>query len=249
MGESHGNVIIGNDEAIFPYITSCNIACGFHGGDPIHMERTIRLALQHGVQIGAHPSYPDRDGFGRRKMHLSREDLKAVLVYQISALCGMTASLGGVVRYVKPHGALYNIAADEEAEARTVIEALIACDSNLALMGLPDSAMEYSARQEGIQFIREAFADRRYDSNGKLVPRSAHNAVIDDPSEAAQQVLLLVQEQKVVARDGQTISVHADSICVHGDHKNTLDILIAIDVHFRRYGIAKKSVPIVVIGH
>ncbi|HLF64606.1 MAG TPA: 5-oxoprolinase subunit PxpA [Saprospiraceae bacterium] len=241
LGESYGNVIIGNDAEIFPYITSCNIACGFHGGDPVHVERTIKAALQYGVQIGAHPSYPDRENFGRKKMHLPAEELRAVIRYQLAALIGVTRALGGRVSYVKPHGALYNVAAESAAEALVVIESAQSMDENLAMMGLPGSAMEEAAKIKGIQFIAEAFADRRYQSNGRLVSRSIDGAVIEDPDDAAEQVLSIILKQRVSSIEGTLVPVIAQSICVHGDHPNTLTILIKLDKIFKEQHIQKIS--------
>ena len=159
MGESFGNFKIGNDEAIFPFITSTNIACGFHGGDPFHIENTIKNALEHQVSIGAHPSYPDLQGFGRRKMILQKAELKAILKYQIGAIKSMTESLGGTLKYVKPHGALYNMAANDEAETIVIIESIQEIDSDLMLMGLAGSITEKVAKREKIPFVPEAFAE------------------------------------------------------------------------------------------
>jgi UPF0271 protein len=241
MGESYGNRIIGNDEAIFPHITSCNIACGFHGGDPAHMDKTVRLALEHGVQIGAHPSYPDRENFGRKKMKIPPGELRAILQYQIGALCGMTAALGGRVRYVKPHGALYNTAAEDVPEARVIVEAVMSMRGELALMGLAGSAMEQVARDSGLFFIAEAFADRTYQANGTLVPRNIKGAVIDDPQAAAAQAVAVVIEHKVTTLSGEVIPVIARSICVHGDHPHTLAVLHGIDEAFKKHGIEKRA--------
>jgi len=225
MGESYGHFKIGNDQLIIPYITSCNVACGFHGGDPLHIEHTIQSALEHHVQVGAHPSYPDLQGFGRRPMKLSTDELTATVKYQVAAIKGVTESLGGKLQYVKPHGALYNAMAMDEKEALTVIKAIQAIDDQLAIMGLAGSKVEYLAKKMSIPFIREAFADRRYTSAGTLTSRSNKNAVINDPQEAAEQVLSIVQENKVFSDEGKTITIHADSVCIHGDNPKAVDIL------------------------
>ena len=174
MGESYGRYQLGNDEKMMSYISSCNIACGFHGGDPLVMERTLQQAIEHGVQIGAHPSYPDRSGFGRRKMDVDKQELKAIIKYQIAAIQGMAQSLNAKVSYVKPHGALYNRAASDPIEAATILKAIHEIDPELILMGLAGSLVEAMAHEKGQPFIAEAFADRRYDKNGQLVARSIH---------------------------------------------------------------------------
>lgn len=241
MGESFGQYIIGNDDDIFPYITSCNIACGFHGGDPYHIEKTIRKALEYGVQIGAHPSYPDLQGFGRRKMTIGKDELKSILKYQISALKGMTESLGGILKYVKPHGALYNTAAVNEAESYTIIEAILEVDSQLILMGLAGSNMEAVTKKENVPFIPEAFADRLYTTEGKLMPRQLQGAVIHDAKKAAEQVLRLVQENEVISNEGTAINIKAKSICIHGDNPNAINILQEINRIFQNHHISKKA--------
>jgi len=241
MGESYGQFKIGNDDKIFPYITSCNVACGFHGGDPLHIETTIKKALEHGVKVGAHPSYPDLAGFGRRKMELPKAELKAVLKYQISALKGMTESLGGRLGYVKPHGALYNAAANSETDSLTIIEAVREVDSNLILMGLAGSTTEEVASQEQMPFVAEAFADRKYLADGKLMPRARAGSVLNDPALAAEQVLSIVQHHKVKSDTGVAVNISAQSICIHGDNAAAVIILQAIDRAFEQNDITKKS--------
>ena len=239
MGESYGHFRVGNDAAIFPYISSSNIACGFHGGDPYHIEKTIQLALEHKVRIGAHPGYPDLAGFGRRKMELPLAELKAIVKYQVSALKGMTESLGGSLAYVKPHGALYGTAAKDEAIALTIIEAIREIDESLAFMGLAGSIMEEKAKELDRPFIAEAFADRAYREDGKLMSRSLNGAVIHDADKAVKQVLDLVQKEAVVTADGPTINVKAHSICIHGDNPGAVTILQAIEAAFQKEGIVK----------
>lgn len=230
MGESYGNFKVGQDEAIFPYITSCNVACGFHGGDPLHIEQTIKQAIQHKVKIGAHTSYPDLQGFGRRKMQIKAEELKAIIKYQIAVIQGLSESLGGKMSYVKPHGALYNSMADNEEEALVVIRAIQEFNPNLALMGLAGSLVEDIAKQEKIEFIAEAFADRRYNSQGKLASRNQANAVITNPAEAQKQVLSIIEKQEVETIEGNLIKITAQSICVHGDNPAVLEILKALQM-------------------
>lgn len=244
MGESFGNYTIGNDEKVFPYITSCNIACGFHGGDPLHIEKTIKGALAHGVQIGAHPSYPDLAGFGRRYMQIKADELKAIVKYQVAALKGMTESLGGQLAYVKPHGALYNTAAKQKTEALAIIEAVQAIDSSLILMGLAGSPIEALAREIGIPFVAEAFADRKYMSDGSLRSRTLDEAVIEDPKEATAQVLSIVLDQRVQTYEGSSLPLKAQSVCIHGDNRQVEALLQAIDIGLTKAGVLKTAFSI-----
>lgn len=241
MGESYGNFSIGNDKAIFPYITSCNIACGFHGGDPWHIEKTIQGALAYGVQIGAHPSYPDLAGFGRRKMQIKPDELRAIVKYQVAALKGMVESLGGKLTYVKPHGALYNTAAHQEDEALAIIKAIQEIDNELYLMGLAGSPIADLAQKLQIPFIAEAFADRKYMSDGKLRSRSEIGAVIDAPLQAAQQVVDIVLQNRVETYEGEIWPLQAQSICIHGDNPAAVAVLEAIDEQLSLNKITKSA--------
>jgi len=244
VGESFGHFQIGNDNKIFPYISSCNIACGFHGGDPYHIQKTIDLALKHNVMIGAHPSYPDRQGFGRREMQLPDFELTATLKYQIAALKGMVEAAGGKLNHVKPHGALYNSAVTKEPLARIIIQTMKSFDSNIALMGLAGSNIERLAKNEKLKFISEAFADRRYTSMGQLASRAEANAIISDPEDAARQVLNIAINNSVETIDGNSIEVSADSFCVHGDNPNAENILIKIRELLKSEGIEVKATDI-----
>ena len=226
---------------LFPFITSCNIACGFHGGDPTHMENTIKNALKYNVQIGAHPSYPDQAGFGRRKMKLEATELKAMLKFQITTLTSMTDSLGGKVSYVKPHGALYNTAADNKEEATVIVEAIKEIGDELALLGMAGSEMEAVAQNQGVPFFAEAFADRKYNSRGRLLSRDLPDSVIEEPNEAVAQVISLVLDQQVHSDQGTNVAVNAHSICVHGDNAQALIILQAIDQALQERKILKKA--------
>ena len=241
MGESFGQYKIGNDEAVFPFITSSNIACGFHGGDPVHIEKTIMNAIKYGVQIGAHPSYPDRAGFGRRYMKIKKGDLKSILKYQVAALKGLVESHGGQLKYVKPHGALYNQAAKEEAETLVIIEALQEMDDKLILMGLAGSVTDEICKKENIKFVAEAFADRQYEKDGSLMSRTKKGSVIHDPNKAAAQVLSIVMDKCVYADDGTPVPVEAQTICIHGDNPSVVDILKKIDQQLTEKGILKKG--------
>lgn len=225
MGESFGNYIIGNDEAIFPYIDSCNIACGVHAGDPYHIEKTIDLALTNQTRIGAHPGYPDLQGFGRRVIPISQAELSSYIKYQIAALKGMVESKGGKLAYVKPHGALYNEIAKNEEVAKTVYSAIRSIDKSLAIMGLAGSHVGGILAEMNIQYIPEAFADRQYEADGKLRNRSLAEAVIHDGAKAAQQVLSIAKEGKTYSLDGSEVPIQAKSFCIHGDNPAAIDIL------------------------
>jgi len=224
MGESYGNYSVGQDELLMPYITSCNIACGFHGGDPYHIERTIDLALEHNLRIGAHPSYPDRQGFGRRKMVIPPYELSSLIKYQVGAIKSMVESKGGQLSYVKPHGALYNSIAHDLDEAKTVIHAIQEIDTTLQLMLLAGSPAVSLAQGLGAQVIEEAFADRLYESNIRLMSRSVSGSVIIDPDQALEQVLSITERHQIVCADSTVQSLMAKSICIHGDNPHAVDI-------------------------
>jgi len=241
MGESFGNYKIGNDLDIFPYITSSNIACGFHGGDPLHMERTIMESLLHHVQVGAHPGFPDLAGFGRRKMDLPAAELKAVVKYQVAAIKGVAESLGTSVVYVKPHGALYNLAADDESISLTLVKAVREMDPELMMVGLAGSLFQEICTTEGMRFVPEAFADRKYEANGRLRSRSLEHAILQDANTAVAQVMEIVLNKQVIAHDGTLVPIIAQTICIHGDNPAAVNILLALDTAFEQQGIIKKG--------
>ena len=241
MGESHGNFKVGRDTEIFPHITSSNIACGMHAGDPYHIERTIDLALQHGVQIGAHPGYPDLQGFGRRVIPMKRDELKAYIKYQVAALRGMVESAGGRLAYVKPHGALYNEMAANESEAATVIAGIKAIDPELIVMGLAGSHVGRIAAEANMAFVAEAFADRRYEADGKLRSRLKDQAVFDNAEEAANQVVSITLDGHTQTLEGEKVNIQAQSFCIHGDNPAAIDILQSITEQLAAKGISKEA--------
>lgn len=220
LGEGFGAYKFGNDEDLLDVVSSANIACGFHGGDPTVMAHTVAIAANRGVAIGAHVSYPDRVGFGRRFVDVSSEDLKWDIVYQIGALDAMAQVAGTKVRYVKPHGALYNRIAVDEVHGRAVVEAIVGFDSSLALLVLPDSAVIPIAKAQGIKTITECFADRAYTEDARLVPRSHPGAVIHDDDAVVSRALRMATDGTVVSLDGTTVRVEARSICLHSDTPN-----------------------------
>lgn len=217
LGEGYGAWTMGDDAAMLDIVSSANVACGFHAGDPAGILATLRQAAHRGVAVGAHVSYPDRVGFGRRAMQIDPDDLAADVIYQIGALQGMARAAGTRVAYVKPHGALYNTIASDLRQGDAVIAAIRAIDPSLILMGLAGAPILSRAREAGLATVAEAFADRAYTAQGTLVPRGQAGAVLHDPGTIAARMVRLATEGLVQAVDGSTLRLAADSICVHGD--------------------------------
>ena len=217
MGESFGAWRMGQDAEVMPWITSANIACGFHAGDFSTMQQTVLLAKQHGVAVGAHVSLPDLQGFGRRELRVTPEEAYAMTLYQIGALSAFTKAAGTRVAHVKPHGALYNMAAKDAALADAIARAVRDFDKELILVGLAGSALPAAGAAIGLRVAHEAFADRRYEADGSLTPRREAGAVIHDINVAVAHALQIATKKSVETRDGTTIDVCADTICVHGD--------------------------------
>jgi len=225
MGEGFGPWKMGNDAALMPFISSANIACGFHAGDPVVMRDTVRLALAHGVAIGAHPGYPDLQGFGRRSLSLPPDEVYTMVLYQIGALQAITAAEGGVLHHVKPHGALYNSAARQRDVAEAIVQAICKIQhAELILYGLSGSLLIQVAEANGLRVCHEAFCDRSYQSDGSLTPRNLSGAVIEDAAEAARRALQLAKLQNIETTDGTLIATPCDTICIHGDGGNAVAI-------------------------
>ena len=222
LGESFGAYTLGRDQDILRIITSANIACGFHAGDPEVMRKTVGLALKNGVAIGAHPGFPDLVGFGRRNIAASPAEVYAMMVYQIGALAAFAKAEGAKLRHVKPHGALYNMAAADEKLAEAVAEAVYKVDGELVLFGLSGSWMIRKARALGLKAAEEVFADRTYQKDGSLTPRREPGAVITDENASLAQVLGMVKDKTVKSLQGEIVSITADTICVHGDGEHAL---------------------------
>ena len=222
LGESFGRYTLGMDEKIMEVISSANIACGFHAGDPMVMERTVRLAAEAGIAIGAHPGFPDLMGFGRRNMAVSPEEARAYILYQLGALDAFLRPMGIRMRHVKPHGALYNMAAADEQLARAICGAVKDFDPELRLVGLSGSLLIHAAEKTGLRAISEVFADRAYEADGSLVSRRKPGAIISDEREALRRVIRMVKEGKVKAINGEEIAIRAESVCVHGDGEKAL---------------------------
>ncbi|TAJ46168.1 MAG: LamB/YcsF family protein [Herbiconiux sp.] len=228
LGESYGTWTLGDDRSMLGLVTSANVACGFHAGDPAHLLETLRLAAAHRVDVGAQVSYPDLRGFGRRDLDLPAADLTADIIYQIGALQALATVAGTRVRYVKPHGALYNRIVHDERQAAAVVEAVVALDPALALVGLPDSEVGRLAEAEGLRFVPEAFADRAYRADGTLVSRTEAGAVLHDRDEIAERMLRLAAEGVITSIDGTDIALSAETICVHGDTPDAVGIARAV---------------------
>ena len=228
LGEGFGAWRLGDDEALLDVITSANVACGFHAGDPSTLARTVALAARRGVRVGAQVSYPDLVGFGRRRMDVQADDLTADVLYQIGALHAFCRANGTRVSYVKPHGALYNRIVDDDVQARAVVEAIVRWNDDLPLVTLAQSVAAEVAEAAGVRVVSEAFADRAYRSNGRLVDRRDADAVLTDPVEIATRVVRMVRDGVVRAIEGVDVTIHADSICVHGDTRDAVAIARAV---------------------
>ncbi|SCY93471.1 LamB/YcsF family protein [Alkaliphilus peptidifermentans] len=223
LGESFGNYTIGNDEEVLGFVTSVNIACGYHAGDPVVMDKTVKLALDNRVAIGAHPSLPDLMGFGRRNMSISDKEARSYVIYQVGALDGFVKAHGGELKHVKPHGALYNMAATDYKLARAIAEAVYMVNPQLILIGLANSELIKAAKDVGLKSGNEVFADRAYNNDGTLVNRGNNGAVIHDVNECISRVIKMIKEGKVNSIEGKEILINADTVCIHGDNKIALD--------------------------
>jgi len=226
-----------NDQALLQLVSSANIACGFHAGDAQTMLQSVRWALQYGVAIGAHPSFPDRENFGRTAMQLPPETVYAQVVYQLGALAAIARAEGGKMVHVKPHGMLYNQAATDPALADAIARAVHSVDPALKLVGLAGSELIRAGARLGLATSQEVFADRRYQSSGNLVPRSQPDALIESDELALQQTLMMVQQQKVVSREGVAVPVQADTVCLHGDGEHALAFARSLREAFRQQNI------------
>lgn len=241
MGEGFGRYVIGNDEAVMPLVSSANVACGFHASDPSTMLRTVKLAKEYGVAVGAHPSFPDRVGFGRREMSASPAEIRDDVMYQLGALMAFCKAEGVPLRHVKPHGALYNLAARAIEVATAIAAAVRSVDPSLVLVGLCGSAMAAAARDAGLKFAAEAFADRGYGKDGRLVSRREHGAVLDDPGVVAERVVRMVRDGEVTTVEGAVLSIDPKTVCVHGDTPGAVELLRAVRRRLEMEKIGVKS--------
>lgn len=242
IGESFGVYRIGQDELVLTHVTSANIACGYHAGDPATMYKTIKIALEKDVGIGAHPGYPDLLGFGRRPMQMEPRDIYYMVMYQIAALKGMAEGLGGSIQHVKPHGALFNTAAQEPAIAEAIAEAVYHTTPDAILFGLAGSELVLAGQRLGLKTANEVFADRTYQPDGRLTPRTREKAIIHDVHLALEQVVRMVEEKRVIAVDGSSVHIEADTICVHGDEPNALLFVEQLKTELKKNYIHVESI-------
>jgi UPF0271 protein len=226
-----------DDGALLPYVTSANVACGMHAGDPTTMDQTVELALSRGVRVGAHPGYPDRENFGRVTVEMASDEIENLVVYQVAALQGFVRSRGARLTHVKPHGALYHRGAEFPDVARAIAEGVRRIGTQLVLVGAAGSMLIGAGREAGLPVAEEAFADRRYRADGTLVPRGQPGALLTDPDEAAEQAVRLARDGVAIADDASTIPVRADTICLHSDTPGAAEIAKKIHERFRTTGI------------
>lgn len=241
MGEGFGPWQMGNDAALMQYVTSANIACGFHAGDPLVMRKTVRLALKYHIAIGAHPGFPDLQGFGRRDIGMTPDEVFAMVLYQIGALEAIVRAEGGALHHVKPHGALYNMAAKDQKLADAIARAVQQAGTDLVLYGLSGSALVQAGEAIGLRTASEVFADRTYQGDGSLTPRSSPGALIEDMPTAVAQALQMVRKQSVVSTSGQAVALVSQTICLHGDGAHAVKFAAAVNTAFKEAGIVMKA--------
>lgn len=237
LGEGFGTYNAGNDEEIMKSITSANIACGFHAGDPLIMEKSVKLAMKYGVAIGAHPGFPDLMGFGRRKMEVTAEEVRDYVIYQIGALMAFAHSVGENVQHVKPHGALYNMASWDYELAFAIAQAVHDVDKSLIIVGLSGSQILRAGKNVGLRVASEVFADRGYMQDGKLLPRNVEGAVVDDVEKILDRALEMVENGTITTVNGSKIKVEADTICVHSDTPKSMEITKKLKEALVHHGI------------
>jgi UPF0271 protein len=240
VGESFGRWTLGDDAAVLAAVTSANVACGFHAGDPPTLRRTCELAAARGVALGAQVSYRDLAGFGRRFMAVPPAELRDDVLYQLGALAGFARVAGTAVTYLKPHGALYNAVVTDEGQAGAVVDAVADFDPGLAVLGLPGSALLRAAAAAGLRAVPEAFADRGYTAQGRLVPRAEPGALVADPMAVAERAVRLVTQRELLAADGTSVAVAAESVCVHGDTPGAAAIARAVRAALERAGVVVR---------
>ncbi|MCM3174720.1 5-oxoprolinase subunit PxpA [Paenibacillus sp. MER 99-2] len=242
LGESYGIYQMESDEAILPLVTSANIACGFHAGDPGTMRRTVELAMEHHVAIGAHPGLPDLQGFGRRRMEITPREAYDMVVYQMGALDAFVRAQGGQMHHVKPHGALYNMAADDAGLAEAIAEAIYQVQPELYLYGLAGSAMIEAADRIGLRSVSEVFADRTYGADGRLTPRSQEGALIQHIEQSLAQILRMVKQGLVDTTAGTSVPIKAETICIHGDGAHALTFARQIRAMLEAEGVTLSAI-------
>ena len=241
LGEGYGRWALGDDAALLEVVTSANVACGFHAGDPATIDRTVRAAVERGVAVGAQVSYPDLVGFGRREIDVPPDELTADVLYQLGALEAFAKAAGSRVRYVKPHGALYNRIARDPVQAAAVVEAIRRYDPALPLLTLPGSVAMEAAGEAGIPSVGEGFADRAYTAEGRLVSRREPGAVLHDPEQVAARAVVMATEHRVEAAGGEQVAVEVRSLCVHGDTPGAVDLARAVRTALEHAGVTLEA--------
>lgn len=244
MGESFGSFVMGMDSEVMPHITSANIACGMHAGDPAGIVKTVRMAAEHGVGVGAHPGLPDLVGFGRRKMDITREEVHSDVLYQVGALKSIAEAHQAVLQHVKPHGALYHMVLEDESIARGVAEAVAKIDPSLicvTLAGPKGDLMSRVCGETGLRVAREGFPDRAYNSDGTLVSRRLPGAVVEDPQEVAQRALRMAKDNQALTADGTRVDLEAQTLCVHGDTPSAVELVKSIRARLEQEGLPLLS--------
>jgi UPF0271 protein len=244
LGESYGQFKIGCDDEVMPHITSANIACGFHAGDPMVMKHSVELAKRHKVAVGSHPGFPDLMGFGRREMSLSSEEIESYIIYQTGALQAFAKTLDVKLQHVKPHGALYNMAMKDSGLAKAVVEGVVTFDSSLIVFAQAKSEMTKAATKAGLRVAYEVFSDRAYNRDGTLVSRAAPGAIIEDPKIVTERAVEMVKNQCVLAVDGKVADLgEVHTICVHGDDLKAVSLVQAL-----RKGLEAEGISVVSVG-
>jgi len=245
LGESYGQFKIGYDEEVMPHITSANVACGFHAGDPTVMKQSVELARRHKVAVGAHPGFPDLMGFGRREMNLSPEEIRSYIIYQTGALQAFAKTSGIKLQHIKPHGALYNMAMKDPGLAKAIVEGVVAFDPDLIVFAQAKSEMAKAASKAGLRVAHEVFSDRAYNRDGSLVSRTGSGAVIEDPRIVTKRAVEMVKNKRVVAVDGKVADLgEVHTICVHGDNLKAVALVKAL-----RKGLEEEGISIVSVGN
>ncbi|WP_368929314.1 LamB/YcsF family protein [Alcaligenes faecalis] len=242
MGESFGPWVMGHDEQVIPWVTSVNIACGFHAGDPGTMRQTVALALKHGVKLGAHPGLPDLAGFGRRVMAVTPEQVYDMVVVQVGALAAVARTQGTALHHVKAHGALYNMAARDGALAKAIAQAVADIDRSLILYALAGSVQVQAGRDAGLTIAQEVFADRSYQDDGSLTPRQQAGAMITDADQSVQQVMQMIEQGTVTSLSGKTVPLSADTLCLHGDQAGAAEFAQRLHQAFEQSGVRVLAV-------
>ncbi len=242
IGEGFGSYKLGLDEDILKHVTSANVACGWHAGDPLIMDRITRVAKDEGVRVGAHPGYPDLMGFGRRKMAISADEARNYMLYQLGALYAFAKAHGTKLQHMKLHGAFYNTASNDQVLANAVLDGIQAFDPDIFVMVLSGSYIAREAKKRGMKVAQEVFADRGYNADGTLVNRKLPGAFVKDPNEAIERVVKMVKEGKVKAVSGEEIEIQADSICVHGDNPQAIEFVANIRKGLQDAGIELRAI-------